>query len=891
MKALGRSLRPALLAGLLFLWAMLCSVAAASQYPVAQAAAIQHTPRPIAARLPLSAHGQRLQAPRDISLTVSAGYGGSGGYRTAAWVPVHVRIANPGPQFSGTLRISDTGQQGVQGVVPTNKMHYTRTVLMPQGGVKAFTMYVPGIDLGATVQVELDVAGAAITRQAAVNPIALGTIFTGVLSRDPSLMAQFRSAASGLFDAAVAPVPLDATMLDAQPLALASFDLMVMDDFTCSSLSHEQVTALEDWVREGGELLEIGGPTAQATTGCLPVALRLVQPGAPATLSGIPGLAAAAGSPLPGGNFVAGTGALLAGTVLLDQQQVRTADGRDDGSRGALVVSRTLGLGSVVYSAIDPAQGTLSHWTGLPAFWRLLAAQARSGAATATVSLAGTQPASTQGTTLDQEIDNLSPPSVTLFIVLLGAYVLLLVPLNFVILGRLRRRDWSWGTLPALVVLLVAITFGSAYFGRGRNVRVSVVSAVFLTSGSERVLTQNYLGLFAPLAGDYTVAPDEAQRLGTALFAANQGNGGGTIDTSAGLQFSQDSDEIRLPGMSMWSSRNAVLEGTTTYHGRLEGRLAISGGHLAGTLTNHTGATLYHLVLSEVGGNRAFGDVAPGASIRVDLPIDAAQPFQQSISDYVGNTAQVLGIRPATTVAALLRRSALAAIQPAPLLAQLLADGDTIITNPSESRSDRFSHILSQQFAGNTPATFGQVVALGWTGQAVDAFRVNGDHPARQDTSLLIQPIPISLGAGAFSFGSASVPLRLAGSDAELQQSGFTGNSGFTINAQTNAVFVGQMPLPTDPAQRLRVTQLTLNVFNAIASIGNLPSTGASLYDWSRGRWVSVDASNGPVTVKEAWRFVNAAGLVRARISSQDSSINLTDQNAGIAVGAQGSVR
>ena len=884
----GRSLWPALLASL-FLWTVPFHALAAA--PSVRAADVQRTARLIAARLPLTAHGQRLDAPGGLSLTVSAGYGGSGDYRTAAWVPVRVRIANPGPQFSGTLRINDTGQQATQGVVPTNKTRYTRTVLMPQGGVKAFTLYVPGADLGTAVQVELDTAGAAVTRQAAVNPVALGTILAGVLSRDSGPMAQLRGAPSSLFDATVDAVPLDATTLDPQPLALASFDLLVMDDFTCSSLSHGQTTALEDWVRAGGELLEIGGPTAQATTNCLPAALRLIQPGAPTTLSGLPGLAAAAGAPLPPGSYVAGTGTLLAGTVLLDQRRVRVADGGGAGSTGALVVSHTLGQGSVVYSAIDPTQGALSGWKGLPAFWRLLAAQARSGAATAIMSMAGTQPASSQGTTIDQEIDNLSPPSVTLFIVLLGVYVLLLVPLNFVVLGRLRRRDWSWFTLPALVVLLVAITFGSAYFGRGRNVRASVVSMIFLTSGSDRVLTQHYLGLFAPLAGDYTISPDQTPRLGTALFASNQGGGSSTNDTTAGLQFSQDTDEIRLPGMSMWSSRNAVLEGMTSYHGGLDGRLAIAGGHLAGTLTNHTGATLYHLIISEVGGNRAFGNVAPNAAIHVDLPLDAAQPFTQSISDYVGNTALVPGIHPATTIAALDQRSALAAVEPAPLLAQMLAESAPIVTNPSESQSDRFSHILSQQFASDTPATFGQVVALGWTGQAVDSFRVNGDHPARQDTDLLIQPIPVTLGAGTFRFGSASVPLRLAGSDAELQQSGFTGNGGFTINAQTNAVFVGQLPVPASGAQQLRVTNLTLNVFNAIASIGNLSSTSASLYDWSRGRWVPVDASSGPVSVKDPARFVNAAGLVRARISSQDASINLADQNAGIAIGAQGSVR
>src|ERR1700757_556828 len=77
--------------------------AAASVPAEAHTAHIQRTMRLVAARLPLTAHKQRLQAPAGVSVTVSAGYGGSGSYRTAAWVPVRVRISNPGPQFSGTL--------------------------------------------------------------------------------------------------------------------------------------------------------------------------------------------------------------------------------------------------------------------------------------------------------------------------------------------------------------------------------------------------------------------------------------------------------------------------------------------------------------------------------------------------------------------------------------------------------------------------------------------------------------------------------------------------------------------------------------------------------------------------------------------------------------------
>lgn len=825
-----------------------------------------------------------------IRMQIDAGYGGN--FRAAAWLPVRVRISNPGPEFSGTLRVDDTSSQGsTSGSTPSASAAYTLPVLMPQGGVKQFTLFVPAADLSTSVTLRLVGTDVSVVRQAAINSLGLGTIFAGVLSRNANAINQLKGGT--LLDARVIPVRLSAATLDANPLALASFDLLVIDDFNTAELSPAQLVALDDWVREGGTLVEIGGPTAQATVGGLPAALQIVHPGQPLTLSRLPGLAAIGGSAVPPGSYVAATGAVTGGTVLLDQRRMRTATGPPGGTDAPLVVESPLGLGSVVYSAIDPTLGSLAQWQGLPNLWRLLAGTARSGAATTTTVMAGTQQTA-QNATIDQEIDTISAPSFGLFMVLLAVYVLLLVPLNFVVLSRLRRRDLSWITLPAMVLILVGITFGSAYFGRGRNVRISVVSMLYLTSGTDRVPTQQYAGLFAPLAGDYTLVADDTRLLGAPLFAQGQGSAAGG---SPSLQFSQDSGQVSMPQISMWSSRNAMSIGFSTYPGGLQGAVrAGTGGHLVGTITNRTGATVYGVVLTGMGLTRPIGDLLPDQTYRVDLTVGAtpsASQVQQRISDYYGGTAAVVGAHPSRRNVALLDRHALiASLDLAPLTARLLAGGPAIPTNPDEKQSDRFGRIVLQSPVNGSPLSFGSLVAIGWTGQGVGGFRVNGDRVSRQDTTLLVQPIPIALTTGSFTIAPGSIPVRLAGSPADLTQGGFSSGGGFTINSQSSVVFVGRLPAPADRRRSLRVSSLTLDVLTGTNGAGGaLGATSAALYDWQRGRWVAVDASGGEVSPRNPGRFVSASGLVRVQISAGDAGIGIADQTTGIALGARGEVR
>ena len=454
------------------------------------------------------------------------------------------------------------------------------------------------------------------------------------------------------------------------------------------------------------------------------------------------------------------------------------------------------------------------------------------------------------------------------------------------------------------MIVLVGFTFGSAYYGRSRNVRASVASTVFLTSGSDRVLAQHYVGIFAPLAGDYTLASDDPALLGSSLFLSTAGgvNANQSTTSATTAVFEQQGGQASLPKMGMWTSRNAILSGVVSFRGGLSGvAVAQADGSIRAMLTNTTGATIYGVVLDAMGSYQTVGDIGAGKTVGISVASGApsTNPAQgQSASDYYSSLAALVPAapeRPGARVAMGGGGPALASISAAGLagsMAGRLADLPGIATNPDETRSSRFAKIIGQAPINASPASLGPLVLFGWSAQPISGFAVNGDHPHRQDTNLLVQPLPLALADGPFRLNAGALPARLAGSDADLQPGGFGGGGGFTINSQSNVVFGAQVPLPENGLRTAHVGALTLSIYQGNGAGGALSPGSAALYDWRLGRWEAVDASSGEATIRrDAGRFVDAAGRVRVRLSAQDSSIGIADENSGMAIGIAGEVR
>jgi hypothetical protein len=821
----------------------------------------------------------RRQMDSQVLMQVDAGYGGN--FRPGAWLPVRVRVSNGGPAFSGTLLVDDSGQQAVD-VAPTDHAIYARSIYLPAGGEKDLTLYLPGADLTNSLTITLDGGPAGrIVERAGLTSVSDGALLVGILSQSDALHTELRGLDQVAGGVPVLTVPLSAQTLDPEPLALANLDALVIENFSTADLSSSQGDSLEQWVRMGGLLVEIGGPTAAATLNGLPSALIMAHPGRPHLLAGLPALAIPANL----GTLVAAIGAPSQGQTMLDTRGVRTSATGALAGALPLVQQQALGLGAIVYAAIDPALEPLASWPGLPRFWSLLLAPARTQGATITTAQAGTAAASSSAPALGAELDGILPPSLAVFLLLLGGYVLVLVPLNFILLKWLGRVDWAWLTLPATALLMLAIIFGTGTLGHTAGIRGTIVGVLYHTTGSREATTEQYLGLFSPATGDYTLLPGSSGLLGSSLYTAS---GAAQSPAPAGgvdLQFNQDTGAASLLAIPTWAARNAAFSGEVAAPVTLQGRLRyLPNGHLTGTLTNLSPYTVHSTVLAVYGAALiALGDLPAHGSVHVEVSSGATGPTQQALGDAYATIATTLGSPVAGGAVAA------AAVEPAAARATDQAAGsDPLPAAPGETIGERLQRLAQILFAQDSPALFGTPALFGWIAAPLVPFSVNGGPLPRSDIDLVIQTVPVSLPRGPFTIEPGTVPARLSGATQDVQPGDIGGS--ISLAPQSEAFFLANLPLPGQPGLHLDVTSLTLSVFSS-ASEGTLSSTSAALYAWQTGRWVTVDASSGQVIVHDAAPFVNAAGEVRVRLQTQDSSIGLASQSGGITLGVTGMVR
>src|SRR5204863_10087017 len=67
--------------------------------------------------------------------------------------------------------------------------------------------------------------------------------------------------------------PLNASTMPDTATILKNCNLIVLDNFTTSNLSNDQLAALQTWVNQGGALIEVGGPEWRRTLSALPTSM------------------------------------------------------------------------------------------------------------------------------------------------------------------------------------------------------------------------------------------------------------------------------------------------------------------------------------------------------------------------------------------------------------------------------------------------------------------------------------------------------------------------------------------------------------------------------------------------------------------------------------------
>lgn len=555
-----------------------------------------------------------------IEMSVEVGFDSF--FRPDVWAPVTVKLKNNGESVVGRLVI----RPETSGTVVGNA--FSSAIDLPSGSEKSALLNIKARSFPDKLRVELIDSDGLVRAAQEAGLIDLGpqdqlyAVVTGPNTAPPGL--------SGVHIGGFKSEQANWTINDIPDFAdsLAALDMMMLINIDSEGLSSGQRAAIRQWVEGGGHLIVCGGPTAQISAAGLTELLPIV-PRNTRSLNNLNALARYSGDSRAGLD----QRAIISTGSLHEDADVLAAQGDIP-----LLARRTLGAGVVDYLGADPTLEPLASWDRLSEFWRTLQATR------------APQPSWRQGFTQPswgaEAVANLPgvdllPPLQTLCLFLVS-YIVLIGPLNYFILSRLRRNGWAWFTIPLVIVCFAGIAWTVGFNLRGSEIIISRLTYVESFADRDQAQVNQFVGLLSPRRATYSLAVPEGHFLAVAvattpssIFASNtiqtateisQGGGFGARDfTVDGGIFANFSIGGRIP--------KPAIDGRFT----LDYEIVESGRMVAayqGVISNNSEVTLRDaVILGPSLEYRLEADFAPGdiltldrESLRAEITDMPAQP-------------------------------------------------------------------------------------------------------------------------------------------------------------------------------------------------------------------------------------------------------------------------
>ncbi len=538
----------------------------------------------------------KAQASDSIVMTITPSFGGRVKY--GEWLGLRVSLENSGNDANVDIQAEVADQL------------YSRAVALPAGARKDVHLYVlPHNDHPISVRL-VQGEQSLVETQVHISLYPRTEYLIASTAPDPDALLPL----SGLNLAGrgqthfISLTPRD---LPERVEPLRSLDCLILVDDT-SSLTTAQGEALRIWVELGGRLLIGGGAAARRTMAGLPESLQPVTLDETAESPALEALADFVKEPiLVPGPFLVTWPAEQQGLDMINQ------DGR------TLLVQQPMGQGWVSYLALDPTASPFDAWTGTLPFWTKLL---EPGFTLINNTPAHIQEAARMNGPLS-DMPALDLPSINSLALLLGLYILIVGPVNYLLLRRLRLLAWAWVTIPILTLAFSIGGFRLGYALRGADVIVKQISILPLSPGASRLPARTYIGLFSPSSTTYN-----GQVSGNALVSRLSPEGGSLNIIQGKTALVQDLS------VGQWTMEG--LQAQTWMDDKtlnLDATLSFKDGRVQGTIHNNLEQPLHDAILLAGSRYARLGDLDAGKETAVEAVLQSTgNPFPSVSSQETG---------------------------------------------------------------------------------------------------------------------------------------------------------------------------------------------------------------------------------------------------------------
>jgi hypothetical protein len=722
------------------------------------------------------------------AVTMTAGAGLGKRLKMEKWGPVRCVLSNDsGRDVHGVVTVEVPGTD-------SGTQRYTAPVALPFPSKRAVWLYIRPLGYLDDVRVTFrpSEGGPALEeRPSVVTQVDTAPTALLVTKRDVGFRRALGGGQMGYIDAA------DATLeeLPDRAIGYEPVNMLLTDGVSFRSMTPQQEQALRHWILDGGRLVVATGRHADLIPGTLVEDLLPVTLGRQTTRT----IAAERVAERQRGfGRVKMNVPRLAEPVVMARCEPRP--GADvlvqDADGFPLVVTQELGKGGVMFLAFDLSSAPLLTSDRLPALYR------------GVLQWAGLVPPDMDRsypswmTRLPQQREALDAgiqaavyqtaattvPPLSSLAIFLGAYVLIVGPVDYFLLKKLRRRHWTMLTFPLIVA---GFTYGAYYSAskfKGRQVFVNEINIIHQRGDSARA--DSYFGVYSPKTASYDLRLRDAS---AALYplaplggeepsagysrtrpAVRSGRvirrGGGTMGYSypqpgpmMGFQTSYPgvgwypgggyvvpAEPYRQPYVTEFGPESAGLPGTPinmwamrTFFaqwwldgGGVTATLAFKNDRVTGTLTNGSRFDLAGCMLVFQGVPMPAGDLPAGVTKRVDVDVSPRAQRERW-----GSGDILKGADKEETAA---RRAALATMG----IMVPVAAGEEV--GPSEVQGMQtmitrggYGYVNPYMDYGPGSPAGQQPKLIGWTREPLLPIQVAGYRPGRRAVSMWVAEVEV----------------------------------------------------------------------------------------------------------------------------------------------------
>ncbi|GHO94980.1 hypothetical protein KSF_050280 [Reticulibacter mediterranei] len=813
-------------------------------------------------------------SPSDNQISLRINVGLSAQARMGYWLPVWVTVNNPGRQdVNGIISLKIySGLYRPTANDIASRQRFEQSISIPHGQSRQVVLHIPfnvgAFNIHGVLAELLDQHGKVLAFQEhRIDTIGSVQTSVGVLSDDNTTLNYLSNVTLSNQVSSIQLTHLNAQTMPALSSELENFDVIILDNFTTSSLSAVQRSALQTWINQGGALIAVGGPNWRHTLSPLPSDLLPVDVYTTIDLApGTPMLSAGSlAAPLPGQQSPPST---LNAPLQVSFATLAARGEKNLGSalRGnvvlasgvtPLIVTAKQGQGTICYLAFDPATAPFPLWPGTNALWLQILLRTLGDqlliSPLAPKSYSGPGNVNIRGGILSILQNNIWTMPWILVLLLL-AYVAILGPVRLLIVQKLRRPFWNWRIMLSSMLVFSLLSYGVAFYQKGSSLTDNSISIVQINQNNSNVSITTYMGIFVPNEGDFHVrlpAGTLAQVIPLPLISSNAFMISG--DPSTPVTYEAHATNVALLDSGPWTFHPLVAQQDRQLNGAISTHLTIRNNRLIGTIKN-TLAPLSDVYILLPHGFVAIGTLPAGETQKIDLALQMPRDPDTSLADQLAQSSGLpasyfpyeRGDQPQTDFQ---RHMA--------LLAALNGNGSSLPPCGGPCRGNAIVNLSKQNITSlrpglpsipwnstddpllldGTPATL-----IGWADQPLDNMQtttVNGTVPTGFHESFVQMPLNIAL----------DVTPKLS---SDLIQGQVIASTGFNNEMVLPGVYMmelGSMNFAFDLSalDTSHIKGLTISVPNIDdnqIAFQDFSSLRTALYNWQTGTWDQIPLNN-----------------------------------------------